>query len=125
MAMKVNSLPSRQQSQAQQAPQEQVAPQEAQAQPAQGGEEGGAVFTPEDTAQIEQTCQQIAKLQEQNPRAGDKLAQELGYAVCEMIIKQQQNAQAEDQGMAEAMGGQPAAPGAEAANSFSTSPDQY
>jgi hypothetical protein len=56
-------------------------------------EGGERVFSTEDTAMLEQSAMQIAQLQEQNPQAADQLATELGYAVVEMIMRQEQMAQ--------------------------------
>lgn len=123
--MKVKSLPSRKQNLAQgakvQGPDHEeggVQVQDQGGQPVAEVEGGERVFSQEDTAQIEQACQQIIKIQQSNPKAADKLAQELGYAVCEMIAKQEQNEQSESDPNV-----QQEAPD-EAANSFSTAPDE-
>lgn len=122
MAMKVKSLPSRSQNKqylaqggtAQGPSHEQggIEAQTPEGKPVAEIEGGERLFSQEDTQQIEQACQQITQLQQENPKAADQLAKELGYAVCEMVIKQEQQQQSEDQGQ-----------GNEAANSFSTAPD--
>lgn len=128
MAMKIASLPSRQNlakgAKVQGPPHTDggVQVQDQQGQPVAEVEGDERVFSKEDTQQIEQACQQITKLQQQNPKVADKLAQELGYAVCEMIIKQEQNQKSEESGFGQDQGEQQAAPGAEAANSFATPP---
>lgn len=80
-------------------------------------EGGERIFSTEDTAMIEQTAMQILQLKEQNPQAADQMATELGYAIVEMVVKQEQ-AQQQQQGAPESGGGGGADQMAQAANSF-------
>lgn len=49
------------------------------------------VFSREDTQMMEQMCGQIVQLSAQNKQAADQAAMQLGYAVCDMISKQEDN----------------------------------
>lgn len=67
------------------------------------------VFSQEDTATMEQACQEIIQLSAQNKQAADQAAMKLGYMVCQMIQSQEQNQQQQEgeqaQGMEQAMNG--------------------
>jgi hypothetical protein len=92
-------------------------------------EGGERVFSIEDTEMIEQAAEQIIEMQSSGDQAGaEDMAMRLGFAVVDMIARQEQNQSAQEQQMmqqAQASGAsQPMAPGgapgadAEMMNSF-------
>jgi hypothetical protein len=57
---------------------------------AEGGER---IFSIEDTQMMEEAAAQIMELSQQDPNAADDAAKQLGYAVVEMLMRQEQNQQ--------------------------------
>ena len=53
-------------------------------------EGGERIFSVEDTQMLEQAAMQIVQAAQQNPQQADEMAKQLGYAVVQMIVKQEQ-----------------------------------
>lgn len=61
-------------------------------------EGGERIFSIEDTQMLEQAAAQIMELSQQDPAQADEAAKQLGYAVVEMLMRQEQSQQ-EQMGM--------------------------
>ena len=64
-----------------------VAPNGAPVAEVEGGER---IFSVEDTQMLEQAAMQVVQAAQQNPQQADEMAKQLGYAVVQMIVKQEQ-----------------------------------